>query len=671
MKTQCPAQMFPNLRVSLPNIIPFWMRAFKMIDKNTEIQVYRGEEPFRVHLSSHVLLKFVEQKIEETKLTSSSLSLENGKSVYHIYDEDLGYIFDSLASVDLFWTILGAVADPKYTRFFEKLQEKGKNNKDCIKNEVNAFIPDGTPDIQRFKLVKLFMFGVPLGTNITFFLDILEDKIANKNQPRRIRRLKTLQWMVSELSCSAFEFDSADLENKKLQYLNNEETEGQPLIKRHRNELESKSITKRINDGSPAVSLAEVLKAYEMTYKKIQTKKQVSIMQEPKFIMCLLIYISKKLAKTRLCSSTFVEIKVAYIHLFCIVAAVLPFNTAKTLVTSHEKDLLKVSLTCVLTFFGLNEFKFILEEDPQKRYLETIRLLRNGDGIFCFNNSPRQSGIWIHIGNKTIKRINSYNADAMEFFWRALGNICHIVFETKNINITVVSSKIERSFVANTIIGIQFSNHISWNLAGAEGIHLGRIENRWSLLCHKQCAMVFRTPSITNDIYCADTITVRNYWENNFIVGENKSDRLLPPSGRYTKGYRFCDKSFTYIERNLKEIMSLKATQIDVNFVDLRCKHLRILMEKGKQKIAKLICEVINMLVAKIKNDESLVMITIYTDQIIFIDTLLETIRLTERCQLYIQCLASDESNCLIKGLCENKSKKSRYVTCKHRKLRL
>ena len=75
--------------------------------------------------------------------------------------------------------------------------------------------------------------------------------------------------------------------------------------------------------------------------------------------------------------------RVLYFTLFYKLIALLPSDTIEEMRKKNQNEKLEETMSCMISAFRFNELILAEYQDSRSKYLETVDLIKNGQGIYC------------------------------------------------------------------------------------------------------------------------------------------------------------------------------------------------------------------------------------------------------------------------------------------------
>lgn len=161
-------------------------------------------------------------------------------------------------------------------------------------------------------------------------------------------------------------------------------------------------------------------------------------------------------------------------------------------------------------------------------------------------------------------------------------------------------------------------------------------------------------------------ITLELGWTNRCLNKKTRLSVFLPPGG-YEKNYNYCCMNSELKTRTLKEVNELKSEKIIIRFNSLET-HLKSSgLPNWENVLKQQITEIIQTILIKIKKDEHLKSIKIYTMRSIRLKELLDAALRKSLCYIYIYCECDNNENCFNKIQYDSDYKYKRIVFLIHR----
>ena len=659
--------------------MPYHVKAY-----DHEIQMFRNDIFFGSHSSSHAIFSFVEKQILDQTLWPINFYIEYNIKEYYIEDEYLELLFSSSVLVEWFWEFLSDKFYSQYSDLLKQLQKDERADIKQIKQLLAEVMPKSTTHVEKFKMLKFLTVDIAFENAIKVFLEIVDDK----NSEEFKNETEVLKWIVCQIDKEFYEFEKKKLKyEQNIRYINSIKQKKQHACEMARR-LACKYSNQKLyyvelqqNIENQVKKLIDAVLSLRSKQFEIFSLQRRSIMLEPKFILNLLFYISKKV--TNKISSLFISTDDynSYIFLFYRAASVLvlPLKKIQTYLAEKLRVKLRQKLLNMMDILGFDELKINDEQDQQNIYKKTLKMLKNGMGFYCLRHSNSKCFVWIHIGSKTSKRFAKYGNTFAELFFKTLGNIFYLFYGTKQINITLMDAQDEAKINLSTTKVIEFSKNASWSfkkfgsidtslsfpIFGGIGIAFGQIDCKSSVLLKEDSKKDFNSLSLLDTPKYGDIITLGLFWKQTCLNEEIGVGALLPP-GKYVKGYNFCCGNSDIRAQALEEMTDLQADTIEVNFTVLE-NHLKTTFpSKWQHKLEKQVREIIDMLIIQIETDEFLQNIIIYTEINIQLERLFDAKPKKGTYGINIRCSCRDERNCINKIECESDLVKGKFTFINH-----
>lgn len=285
--------MFPRIFWSMARV--FFARENMLVRAANNNMIDESVSYDTITLSSapSFLTNYIKKKIDNGICRGSNYFDVNNALCFQISPGDLEDILGTKALAMLYYQICVAITDS------QKSGHAVVDNIEYVLQVLAEHLPADVSRVDKFKMAKLFTYGKTEGSEIEFYLKLLE----NKNVSEPDRSSEAFNWMIDNIQETICSLEAT---SAKYEELYNQFTVKTTQLLFHR--LKSSKIveeypgqklfyeaTEKILCNLIHERLRGEYKYLNTQFYKAKTKQKVNVMLEPEFIINLLFYGGRKM----------------------------------------------------------------------------------------------------------------------------------------------------------------------------------------------------------------------------------------------------------------------------------------------------------------------------------------------------------------------------------------